>query len=347
MKILAISDPHYHGYKQNATMVDGVNSRLLDVDKAMTEAQELGKKLKVDAFAITGDVFHERGRIRPSVFNIAYRRLTRMAEVAPIIMSIGNHDMEAFNLCASSIDTFESINGCFVTGGSSGYSHIRLRDTKILGVQYFHKVDDFKNALEAGIESCKVTLGSSPDVILIHQGIDDFDKTGVITTDLTTKYLTSVTDAIVLCGHYHSPGQKDKVVTVGAPLQHNFGDEGDDRGCWLIDTEAQTAEFHKLVSAPKFVTVRSKADVKKGVSGSFVRVISNSPRTADTLEKAAQACGALCVSTIVDKEYTTAHEKTVAISSSPKKMMSDYIKLMPKYNPYESQIVEMWEKVCQ
>lgn len=340
-KIGAISDLHYHNYKSHSVLENGINSRCKHVDMAVEAAMRLCKDMEVDLFTCTGDVFHERGRIRPSVFNMAFNRFKQMAQVAPIAIDIGNHDMEDFRLGASSVDTFESIDRCYVFGGSDGYSRLDVRGIGIIGIQYFHKTDDFKRVFEEAIGKW-----GNPDIVMIHQGIDDFDHHGIPETKITCEYLRSVTSSWVLSGHYHSPQSDGKIINVGAPLQHSFGDEGIERGCWVIDTDADKATFHPLDVTPKFVTVQSKTDISNGVDGSFVRVVAKTPRTAKTLEKAAQAAGALSVATYVDKEYTTAHQQTVAISTNPKKMVSDFCDLVPKFKPKKDDIVSMWERVC-
>jgi DNA repair exonuclease SbcCD nuclease subunit len=343
-KILSLSDPHYHNYKPHSTLVDGVNSRLIDVDAAMESAMELGRENGVDLFTVSGDVFHERGRIRPSVFNRAYSRFRKMAEIAPVVLDIGNHDMEDFKLGASSIDTFESIGGVYVLGGTEGYSRIEIRGLKILGIQYFHKTEEFKEVYEKALSEF---LDS--DIILMHQGVDDFNHDiGMPDTKLTAEYLSSLTGAWIFCGHYHTPESKGKVVNVGAPLQHTFGDEGKDRGCWITDTDECLTTFH-CIESPRFVTVNKKADiVKKGVgsNGSFVRVIAKTPRTAKTLEKACFDAGAKTVTVMVDKNYTTAHEKTVAISKSPTKMIGDFCDINGRFTPHKVEILKLYEKVC-
>jgi hypothetical protein len=38
MKIGVMSDPHFHAYKNHSTIIDGINSRLLDVENAWKQA---------------------------------------------------------------------------------------------------------------------------------------------------------------------------------------------------------------------------------------------------------------------------------------------------------------------
>jgi len=270
---------------------------------------------------------------------MVHHRLTEMSKVCPVILSIGNHDMEDSTLGASSIDTFDAIPGVYVMGGTAGYSMLEIRDMRILGVQYFHKTEDFKRAFEAGLAEYP-----NPDVVMMHQGIDDFNGTGMPDTKLTCEYIKSKTDAWVLCGHYHFPNRNGKIINVGAPLQHTFGDEGSERGCWTIDTDGG-AKFYPLNVTPKFKTIRDKGDIKD-VAGCFVRIIAKTLRSANALQKAAEDAGALFSKAVIDKEYTTAHAATVKATSDPKMMIGDFCKLVPRLEPHTDKIVAMWERVC-
>ena len=69
-------------------------------------------------------------------------------------------------------------------------------------------------------------------------------------------------------GHYHTPGQiHNNVVSVGAPLQHNFGDVGSNRGCWIFDEEEDKATFIQNNTSPRFydiVYTDNKLQIKGG-----------------------------------------------------------------------------------
>jgi len=83
---------------------------------------------------------------------------------------------------------------------------------------------------------------------MIHQGIDNFDPTGVLKTGLTAKWLEDHSQALILCGHYHNMMQAGRVINVGALVQHRASDEGQQRGCWVIGNakDVASATFHSI-----------------------------------------------------------------------------------------------------
>ena len=70
------------------------------------------------------------------------------------------------------------------------------------------------------------------------------------------------------------------ILLPGAPEQHGFGDIGQERGCWIIDTDEKTLEFFPLAS-PKFIIADEKTDPKE-LKGNYVKYISkdNNPNLA-------------------------------------------------------------------
>lgn len=57
-------------------------------------------------------------------------------------------------------------------------------------------------------------------------------------------------------GHFHVMQRMGKVTYLGSPLQFNFGDAGDQRGCWILDTETGADEFiiNPYCDAFRFIT---------------------------------------------------------------------------------------------
>src|SRR5690606_6034384 len=62
----------------------------------------------------------------------------------------------------------------------------------------------------------------------------------------------------VLLGHYHRKQMLNDlphVMYVGAPIQHSFNDEGEDKGFVVIDTEKEDSIEFIPIPNPKFLTV--------------------------------------------------------------------------------------------
>ena len=342
--LLHISDPHFHAHKSHATIVNGSNSRLQDIKKAVYEAAKIGKSRGVEIMVISGDIFHVRGSLKTSVFNETFALFKSLArEGWNFVMIPGNHDMEDYKGGHTGIDMFETINGCYVMQGR-GFARLSLRGWDFLGIPYIHKVDEFKETFkEAHAANHDIDENT---VILIHQYVDEYLDPSIPKFGLTKKWLEANTPGKVFSGHYHNPCEMGRVVNVGAPIQHNFKDEGTKRGCWIND--GNDVEFIPIDVTPKFVTIESKRDLKsKGVDGNFVRVKVKTLATAKKLRDEALDGGALDVSIQVEKKFVTAHEKTVAINADPRKMIKDYMDMFPeKFGGKENKTLEMYEKIC-
>jgi DNA repair exonuclease SbcCD nuclease subunit len=344
--ILVISDPQFHNFKAHSTTVDGVNSRLLQQMAAWNEAIEIGVKAGCKMLVIPGDVFEIRGQIKPSVFNkvteLVYLAMQKGLDVVAIP---GNHDMEHFDAGESAIDTWDML---FLEGFGSMPQRdvtvmkipevVMMGGYRIAGVPYIHDVKKFKSALR--------DIGShNPEITLIHQGVDDFDPTGALTTGLTARWLEDNCPGRIICGHYHFPAIKGRVLNPGALVQHRFGDEGNHRGCWVVYDSKDEPEFHRIKS-PEFVTWRDHgATHLPSAKGNFVRVITKSVKQGEKIRKKAEEAGALSVIVQVEKEFKTAHEKTVAMGK-PRDMLGEYLDIEAKYSPHKAAILGLFDKVC-
>ena len=338
-KILLLSDPQFHNYKANSTLIGGVNSRLLDIENAWETAVKQGIEAGCELCLICGDVFEVRGSIRPSVFNRVFGLMQWMASKMRVVMIAGNHDMEHYRGGDTAIDAFGAIHG--VTVLKPPYEFESVKGYRVFGIPYIHKIDEFKVIYE---EICSENPDAS--IIMIHQGIDDFDLTGHIPeTGVTVDYLKEhkPKDAWVFSGHYHTPKQDGKIVMIGAPVQHMFSDEGMERGYMIFDgTKIQ----YKPLSAPQFVTITKKKDLH-AAGGNFVRVQAKRLADANKLAEAAKEAGALSVTCRVEKIFATAHEKTIKVSSDVRKMLTDYIEIMDeKYDGKGPAILKKFEEIC-
>ena len=339
-KILLLGDPQFHNYKAHSTLIEGVNSRLLNIEQAWQDAIEQGVKSGCDLALVCGDIFEVRGSIRPSVYNRVFGLMQYMASQMRVVMIAGNHDMEHYRGGDTAIDAFGAIHG--ITVLKPPYGHEFRGGTRIFGIPYVHRIDEFKAIYE------KLCSDERPDIIMIHQGIDDFDLTGHIPeTGVTVEYLNEhkPEDAWVFSGHYHTHKVDGRIVMVGAPVQHMFSDEGQLRGYMIFDPEADRVRFHEL-SAPEFVTITSKKQLP-AAKGNFVRIQAKRLADANRLAAGAKDAGALSVVARVEKTFATAHEKTIKVSSNVRKMLTDYIEIMgDRYDGRGPAILKKFEEIC-
>lgn len=351
MKILALSDPHFHAYRQHSTMEGGVNSRLLDVRRAMDQALTAAIGNEVDLITVSGDVFHVRGQIKPSVYNQAYNWFFNAVYHHDMCVAVipGNHDLET---ATASYDHPLAPMGDLVERTPTGkgicclidsplgavYS---LRGSLIGGIPYQANLAEFK---ERFVEMAK---NDNPEAILIHQGIDDFDVEGVPATGLTAKWLLDNYDGIVLAGHYHAPGVAyaekgmGKVVNVGAPLHHRLSDYGIDMGYWIVDTVDQECVFGPI-HGPEFVKVHEEKEINADIKGDFVYLYPQDEKEAKKWEKKAKKYEPRTITTVLEKQFSTARETTIEVDT-PRAMLAKFLDSDARYKPHQAELLSRFD----
>lgn len=340
-KYLLVSDLHIHNYKNHAKWVDGVNSRMLDCLNALDAAFEIGKEQGCNAAIIAGDIFHVRGYIRPSVFAKVYDRITKYSQMMPVFMVSGNHDLESFSAAESALYALGGVKGCYGSHILDGSTHTNLQGDLMAGIPYTHDIGEFKEKLYAN---------KGANVIICHQGVDEFRPTANIPeTSLTVDAFEGVADLIV-CGHYHIPKKRivgmNTVISPGAPLQHHFGDEGQERGCWVVSNEG--AEFFALHCTPKFKTYTMHDAVQPNSQGEFgghiIRLRGDDSYQLNQIKQTILDYGAHDVVVDLDKEFTTTHEKQLTIGSA-RSMLVEYIDMMDKYKSHKQELLNEFDKL--
>lgn len=321
----AISDLHLHPHAAHSKVLpNGMNSRLFtSLTAVLAVVEQRPKRL-----FISGDVFHVRGTLRPSVANVFAMILKRAAQLEVDVCAIpGNHDMEDFKGGATALDVFTSFdNFRLLKSGADGFNSSSSRcNPCICGFQYMHDSEAFLAKFEADMEKAK------PGIVLIHQGVDEFRPTANMPeTGITASRLNAIIEktnpnALVLAGHYHIPRRMGRVVSVGSPYPMNFGDAGKEFGFWAIN-DALEPEFKKL-PYPDFVVLRvsKKSEIKKeAVQGNFVKIVAPNIKKAVELREHALELGAESVIAHFEKDEPTAHVAPVKFGDV-RSMLVDYI----------------------
>jgi DNA repair exonuclease SbcCD nuclease subunit len=346
MKIIAISDPHFHPFQQFSELIDGVSSRLLDVKRTFDAAVDLGVKEGCQLMLIPGDIFHVRGSVKPSVLNIVLGCFERAMENFPVVVIPGNHDMEDKEGGPTAVDFLRTLPNVYVMGQPS---RLTIRDLPICGIPYQHNLAAFENAvkgLDERLRNC--------NVFMVHQGIDDLADKGVPETGLTVKKLRELLgeDCLILAGHYHRPLAQQNVVQVGAPLQHNFGDEGQERGAWVFELSEEgkliSSKFLPINVAPKFETVtddyESSMMLRPGrYEGSFLRLKLSSAVEA---KKAIELIKPKAATVVIEREYSSVHGVAMKIGSV-QEMVGKFFELSGVDVDEAANALKLYTEICK
>lgn len=269
MRYGIMSDTHYHSWSAFAKQEGHINSRLgiliTETRKAAIHMKEAG----CSALFHTGDLFHVRGRVSPSVLNPVvdlYNEIVNDIGL-PVFLLAGNHDLE-----------FEDSNRIGNSGESLRHTGVRVvseapyfdRDHRVLMIPWHAKQKELlsviANELLGGIDPHDVTLMIHAPINEIIPGLPDHGIDPDVLADFGFKNVFS--------GHYHNfkrvrPG----VFSVGALTHQNWGDVNSKAG-YLIVSERGTASDvqHFETDAPKFVNIEEiDEDSLEVVAGNYVR----------------------------------------------------------------------------
>jgi DNA repair exonuclease SbcCD nuclease subunit len=333
MKLAISGDWHFHAYKENSVTVEGKNSNLLRMGAVWTRMVDEAIAAECDVIAVVGDVFHVRGSIKPSVFVFIHHLMSDTAKRIPILFIPGNHDMEDYRGGATAIDTLCDIPNVYVAGKTST---ITLRGIGFLCVPYHHNIAEMVVNIAEASEDYQV--------VLMHQGIDNFKPSeSMPNTGLTVESLQSFfgKELPVFSGHYHSSRRMGNIYQVGAPMQHHFGDEGDERGFLIYDTEIGCS-FHNL-NAARFVTVGSKADIADLRSSDFVRIKSSSASEAAKLRDKVRLVTESVSAVIIERKYEASTRASIKVGNV-RAMLEQWIKINPDLAVDASMMMRIYDE---
>lgn len=266
MKSIVFSDIHFNNWQAHSHITpDGLNSRLVHTANRMVDIIRLAKERHCDNILFAGDFFHVK-KIDGEVIDVAVRSLVSCD--IPIIGTVGNHDMASYN---NQTHSARAVSGKIKFLDSFNGNAFNLWDGVVYGIPYHTSLDLIKRELEKVPKNTKV--------LLMHQGImgawlgEGFDGD---TEDSIDPALVYDKAELVVMGHFHTPqfitnGDTHKVTSggeanytphktvlvPGSVEQHNWGDKGQERGVWYIDTDKTLMEFLPL-SSPKFIEADEK-----------------------------------------------------------------------------------------
>lgn len=274
MKSIIFSDIHFHNWQPHSHVTpEGLNSRLVHTANRMADIIRLAQERHCDNILFAGDFFHTK-KIDGEVIDVAVRSLANCT--IPIIGTVGNHDMASYN---NQTHSARAVSGYVKFLDSfNGNIYRNIDGSNIYGIPYHTNLDSIKRELDK--------VPANTKVLLMHQGIkgawmgEGFDGD---TEDSIEPALVYGKAELVVIGHFHTPqyitnGETHKVngggeasydshktvLVPGAVEQHNWGDKGQERGAWFIDTDKTLMEFLPL-SSPKFIEADEKtpkADLK-------------------------------------------------------------------------------------
>jgi DNA repair exonuclease SbcCD nuclease subunit len=240
----------------------------------LDELTDFANEKNISTIVFGGDIFEKATKIKNEAFIPLFMKLMEMKNNKfKMFFILGNHDI--FN------DDNDSLIETFSPFGQVVKDSAEI---EIDGQAY--------DALSYTKDVTKIP--NKNNVLLTHLSIADFafdngyevDQKNGMATDLFSEY------DLVVSGHFHKLQTNKNIVFPGSPFQHNFGEEGQQKGFAII--EGNTWKFVPYTNAPTFLTIDLEDFEKYDYKNKFVQVkITNKIETFVKLKHILYSKGAL------------------------------------------------------
>ncbi|MGA2368162.1 MAG: exonuclease SbcCD subunit D [Dehalococcoidia bacterium] len=312
MKIIHFADAHIgletYGGMDSAT---GLNTRVIDELKALDAVIDFAISDKADLVLFCGDAYKNR-EPSPTYQREFARRIRRLSEAKiHTVAVVGNHDLAGSPGKASSVEIFDTLdieyihvaNKPGILNIATGKGEIQVavfpwprrtallarEDVKNLGIGQV--IEQLQDAMaDKLVELAGNIEPSKPAVLAAHVAVSSAktgtEKNMVIGSDpvvMLSTIASPVYDYIAL-GHVHRQqvlSETPPVVYAGSLERLDFGDEGEDKGFYVVEIKQSgkkrrvNYEFHKM-QARRFLTLEIEVpDEEADPTGRVLSEIAN------------------------------------------------------------------------
>jgi len=255
MKFACFADLHAHNFKEFDTKSNKTGSSRLDrIIDVLEFIRDDCERQGITHILFAGDLFHVRARVNTVVYNSVYDCIKTFKDHGlEILMIPGNHDdHDNSDLPQHSLHPFKDIEGVTVV---DTLKTIEFGGVPIVCVRYSKNaqmIKDFINSLDPSQFNIK-------PILLGHAGISGaFVGNGnyAMADAFTAEDFRPELFHYLIFGHFH---KKQKIAPynhfmyTGAPIQHNIGDSGEDKGYLIIDTEKECDIQFVPIPSPEFI----------------------------------------------------------------------------------------------
>jgi len=249
---------------------NGITDRFKDQLNMIGQVGNIAEAEKVDAVFILGDLF-DKSILDAITLQYALAAIMQLAEATTVYILPGNHDAKNSRAQHYAVDFFSRLQD-------------KLVDIHILGGDFTDMIlmqDVTFHAIPwMPIDRTNEALGNIPfnpsdkNVVLLHQSVIGCRLNGSWVADEGID-ASKFGDHIYLAGHFHSPQEFNNGMYVGAPMQKDFGDAGEERRVVIGTFGNGKVEFEdRSIEAPKFYVMTSEGPEEPitANSGDYIRI---------------------------------------------------------------------------
>ncbi len=275
----------------------GLNSRVLDFLRRMSEAIDYALEHEVDLCIFAGDAY-KNSRPNPTLQREFARRIKKLTDAGvPVVLLVGNHDMAAADRSASSLDIFGTLGVPNTLVGNREKLHrvtCRRGQTvqvatvpypqrnRLLNYDEYRKmsIEDLDKALaeivNQNIKELAAEARQSPDLPTIFTGhfsvsnaVQGSEQSVMLGRDVVIlkSQLTNPAWDYVALGHIHkhqelNHGQQPPIVYPGSLERIDFGEEREAKGFVMVKLEKGQVDWEFIETrSRRFSTI--KIDVRQ------------------------------------------------------------------------------------
>lgn len=253
----------------------GITDRLADQLDVWEQIKAHAEREKADAIFVLGDLF-DKHLVDPVTLTHTVAALVDLAPFDVYILS-GNHE-------ANGLKGERFVSEMF---GAMGRDHIHY-----VGTQFgpFSPREGYRfwplsyapmgETLKTLAEWRKRTVPHISEVLLFHQSIIGCRHLEWVCDDGLDAEVVREGFNLVIAGHFHTHQKFPGGFYLGAPMQHHFGDCGEERGVWRIDIKPNGGGYGMKrlpIKAPRFHKVDftgedPEAALADAEPGDYVRI---------------------------------------------------------------------------
>jgi DNA repair exonuclease SbcCD nuclease subunit len=250
MKYIITADLHIHPHYNNPIFIN------IGLDY-LNYLKNYCLENNINNILLLGDIFHVSSKINIETFIPVFEKIEEIKNNnINIILLPGNHEIYN-NDKRTILDIFKPFS-CIK-------NEYEVNDTF-----HFYPFKRSPDLSEIKLNTDKL------NILLTHIDIADFKLTNI--TQSKGIKDRSVLDKFdwVFSGHFHIYQQQKNIVYVGSPYQLNFGEENQDKGFIVYDTNNNTWIREIYDNAPKFKTLTVEQSLKeKEINNCFVKLKIN------------------------------------------------------------------------
>ena len=321
MTYALLSDLHFHDWSQFSGVTEsGVNKRLSIIKREVTRAVTTLRAAGGDQMLIAGDIFHVRGKIKPSVMNPVLELFEGITAAGIDVTAIpGNHDLE--NVESDGLgNAIRALEGV----GVAVCDEPTMIDERVLMVPWCStlaglkkRIADYTKGLDCSWLDC-----------IIHAPLDGVIW-GIPDHGLSVAEIAAWGFKRVFAGHYHHHIDLGRgVYSIGAVAHQTWSDVGTKAGFLMVGDDVT---WHPS-EAPYFVEVtgdeEDDADITEKVRGNYARVKLNDASEADIrqVREELEGMGALGAIVLANKKAGVKRTgATVTTGASLEASVAEYV----------------------